>query len=150
MTTNTKFAFSVLGVIVFLLMAMQFATPENQEPWTSKQLMQPAELAKKISNGDTQDIYIFDMGPAAEIKHSIHIGEGQDTNNIINLQKMLNPLNKNANIVIYCGCCPFKDCPNIRPAFQLLNQMKFVNHKLLNLENNIKVDWIDKGYPLKD
>jgi len=50
--------------------------------------------------------------------------------------------------VIYCGCCPFEHCPNVRPAFQLLNEMKFTNQKLLNLSTNLKTDWIDKGYPV--
>ena len=57
---------------------------------------------------------------------------------------------KKRNIVIYCGCCPFKDCPNIRPAFSLLNSMKFTNHKLLNLPLNLKTDWINHGYPMSN
>ena len=54
------------------------------------------------------------------------------------------------NIVIYCGCCPFEHCPNIRPAFNLLNEMGFTNQKLLSLQKNIKADCIDKGYPVSD
>jgi alkanesulfonate monooxygenase len=38
-------------------------------------------------------------------------------------------------------------CPNIRPAFSLLNEMKFTHAHLLNLEHNIKTDWVAKGYP---
>jgi hypothetical protein len=30
-----------------------------------------------------------------------------------------------------------------------LNDMGFKNHKLLNIPQNIKVDWIDKGYAVK-
>jgi hypothetical protein len=62
----------------------------------------------------------------------------------------LSTLPKDANIVIYCGCCPFVKCPNIRPAFTLLNKMGFKKHKLLNLSHNVKTDWIDKGYPVRD
>ncbi len=43
--------------------------------------------------------------------------------------------------------CTIANCPNIRPAFSLLNEMKFTNHKLLDIPKNIKVDWIDKGFP---
>lgn len=60
-----------------------------------------------------------------------------------------NNLNRNTEIVLLCGCCPFEHCPNIRPSFELMNEMKFTNHKLLNLSHNLKVDWIDKGYPMK-
>jgi thiosulfate/3-mercaptopyruvate sulfurtransferase len=38
--------------------------------------------------------------------------------------------------------------PYIRPAMALLKNMQFSNYKLLNLPQNVKVDWIDKGYPI--
>jgi hypothetical protein len=53
-------------------------------------------------------------------------------------------------VVIYCGCCPFAKCPNVRPAFSTLLGMGFKNPRLLNLSHNLKADWIDKGYPLED
>jgi len=65
------------------------------------------------------------------------------------LQQQLAKLPKDKEIVIYCGCCPFSRCPNARPAFALLQKLKFKNAKLLNLPNNLKVDWINKGYPLE-
>jgi thiosulfate/3-mercaptopyruvate sulfurtransferase len=48
-------------------------------------------------------------------------------------------------IVFYCGCCPFNHCPNVRPAFKVLKQMGFTNFKLLNLPENLKVNWINIG-----
>jgi thiosulfate/3-mercaptopyruvate sulfurtransferase len=87
------------------------------------------------------------VGPGVVIPHSINIGM---TNNEKNLQKLKDDLNKvprNANIVIYCGCCPFDHCPDVRPAISLFKEMKFTNYHLLNLPNNIKTDWIAKGYP---
>jgi hypothetical protein len=62
----------------------------------------------------------------------------------------LEKLPKDASIVVYCGCCPYRSCPNVRPAFNLLNSMGFKNHKLLDLPQNIKVDWIDHGYPVME
>ena len=58
---------------------------------------------------------------------------------------ILNKLDKNTEIVLVCGCCPFEHCPNIRPSFELMTEMKFTNQKLLNLSHNLKVDWINKG-----
>jgi thiosulfate/3-mercaptopyruvate sulfurtransferase len=63
------------------------------------------------------------------------------------MRQQLSKILKDARIVIYCGCCPLEHCPNVRPAFILLNDMKFTNAQLLNLEHNVKTDWIDKGYP---
>jgi hypothetical protein len=50
---------------------------------------------------------------------------------------------------VYCGCCPFEKCPNIRPAFNLMKAMGFSNGKLLNLPTNLKQNWIAKGYPVE-
>ena len=51
-------------------------------------------------------------------------------------------------VVVYCGCCPFEHCPNIRPAMAVLKEMNFTDYYLLNLLRNIKINWIDKGYPV--
>jgi hypothetical protein len=49
---------------------------------------------------------------------------------------------------VYCGCCPYKNCPNARPAIALLKSMKFTNYHLLDLPTNIRTDWIARGYPV--
>jgi len=121
---------------------------EIKEPWTNKQLLQPITLAKILNDSSAQIPLIYSLGPSGLIKNSIDIGEGKNKQNIEKFRKELSKLPKNADIVIYCGCCPFKDCPNIRPPFNLLNEMQFTNHKLLNLPQNLKVNWIDKGYPM--
>ena len=84
------------------------------------------------------------------IKGSIYIGPTKDQKNLDTFKTQLDKLPKDANIVIYCGCCPFDRCPNVRPAFELLNKMEFRNQKLLNLSHNVKADWIDKGYPVTE
>lgn len=147
-TTITFISLFVIAIITFAFQS--FSKQQEKESWTEKQLMPPSELAKIINNGNNPNTYIFNIGPAGHIKNSIDIGEGRDKNNIAKLKKEVSKLPKDADIVIYCGCCPFGDCPNIRPTFSLLNEMNFTNHKLLNLPKNLKVDWIDKGYPMAE
>ena len=120
------------------------------EPWNKDQLMEPADLASLINEGKDGDLIIYSIGPSAIIKNSVNIGAVRNQANLQKLETQLQKLPKNQELVIYCGCCPFKNCPNVRPAFSLLNKMKFTNHKLLNLPNNVKTDWIDKGYPMMD
>ena len=120
------------------------------EPWTNEQLMSPADLAKIINEPGAKKPIIYCIGPSSLIKNSIKIGPGKEKESLKNLKQELSKIQKNMDIVLYCGCCPFANCPNIRPAFSLLNEMKFTNHKLLNLATNIKVDWINKGYPQND
>ncbi|MCC6252741.1 MAG: rhodanese-like domain-containing protein [Bacteroidia bacterium] len=145
-----KNLFTLLGLVAFVLAAFviqSFSVPQQPDPWNSKQLMEPSDLAKIIEGKTNQKVYVYSIGPAALIKNSIDIGEGSNANNIAKLKEQVSKLPKDAQIVIYCGCCPFKNCPNVRPAFSLLNEMKFTNHKLLNLSNNLREDWIAKGYP---
>ena len=156
----TRFTFKQL-IILAALTTLMFnnctAVPKQEEgnddlekkdePWLAHQLMQPSDLVSILNEGN-DNIYIFNIGPSGSIKNSIKIGPGEDEDSIEKLKAEASQLDKDANIVIYCGCCPFDKCPNIRPAFILLNEMKFANHKLLNLTQNLKVNWIDEGYPI--
>jgi rhodanese-related sulfurtransferase len=119
---------------------------QNPENWTNKQLIEPGNLADKITSNKELPV-IFSVGPGAIIPHSIDIGMGKEKENMDKLKKELGGLLKETNVVVYCGCCPFEHCPNVRPAIDVLKEMKFTNYRLLNLPHNIKTDWIDKGYP---
>jgi thiosulfate/3-mercaptopyruvate sulfurtransferase len=141
---NNLFAFFLLAIV-----SIAFQSANAAEPWTSNQLMAPAELNKILNNSKASQPVIFSIGFQDIIKNSIDIGPGRDKESIKKLKQHLSKLSKDSFIVIYCGCCPFDKCPNVRPVFNLLNEMGFKNHKLLNLPQNIKVDWIDKGYAVK-
>jgi hypothetical protein len=54
---------------------------------------------------------------------------------------------KDADIVLYCGCCPMVKCPNIRPAYRALREMGFQHVRVLNIATNMHEDWFGKGYP---
>jgi thiosulfate/3-mercaptopyruvate sulfurtransferase len=133
---------------IFATFFFSFQQCSAQKPvnWTPDQLIEPAALAKTIeSNKDLPLIYC--VGPGVVIPHSIDIGMTNDEKNLAKFKDSINNLARNSNIVIYCGCCPFDHCPNVRPAIALLQQMKFTNYHLLDLPHNIKTDWIAKGYP---
>jgi hypothetical protein len=149
-----KFAFySVVVLLIGLTAAFtisQTNTPvSGTEPWKPEQLMEPAFLAKKLASTEKHPI-IFNIGPSGVIKEAIDIGPGQEKANIEKLKKELVKLDKSTEIVVYCGCCPFKNCPNIRPAFEALNAAGLKNSFLLNLPENLRVDWIAKGYPMSE
>ena len=138
-----------LVAFALILVISGFHRGPNEEPWSSSQLLAPSDLAKTINDPKAKQPTVFSVGPGALIKGSIDNGPAKDKENLDKFKVALAKLPKDANIVIYCGCCPFEHCPNIRPAFTLLNEMKFTNQKLLNLEHNIKIDWVNKGYPVQ-
>jgi thiosulfate/3-mercaptopyruvate sulfurtransferase len=143
-TKITLFAFIAISTIAF---AFKIHSIEN-DPWRKDQLIEPFELAKVINDKSSKKPIIYSIGPGGNIKDNIEMGAAQEKENIDNLKIALSKLDKKTEIVIFCGCCPFEHCPNIRPAFNLVTEMKFTNYKLLNLSHNLKVDWIDKGYPM--
>jgi len=143
-----KITFVSLFAIPLLAFVFQSFTPQkSKDPWTEKQLLQPSDLAKTLNDPKSKKPILLSIGFGGGIKGSKEMGAARDKEGMDNLKKELSKLPKNSDIVIYCGCCPFDRCPNVRPAFTLLNEMKFTNHKLLNLTQNLKTDWIDKGYP---
>ena len=142
-----KRIYLLITLSIVLLFATAFKKTQT-EPWTPEQLMQPETLAAITNDSATTKPLIISVGPVDLIKGAIKTGPAKEKGNLKELKELLAKEDKKRSIVIYCGCCPFKDCPNIRPAFSLLTEMKFTNHKLLNLPHNLKMDWINQGYPM--
>ena len=120
----------------------------TSNPWSAGELFEPSLLAEEIKAGATNTPLILNIGAVEDIKGAKHIGAVSNAENLEKLRKAVNGLPKNTPIVIYCGCCPFAKCPNIRPAFAELKKSGFTEVKLLNLPVNLKTNWIAKGYPL--
>ena len=133
----------ILVAFVFTCFTSSGQLPEN---WTSKQLIEPSALANELAERKNLPV-IISVGPAATIPNSIATGMVNNKEGLDNLKKQLKNLPKEKRIIVYCGCCPFDHCPNVRPAIDALKEMKFTNYYLLDLPHNIKKDWIDKGYP---
>tara|TARA_A100001015_G_C14594384_1_gene557966 strand:+ start:79 stop:495 length:417 start_codon:yes stop_codon:yes gene_type:complete len=132
--------------LLFISLSFFFSCTQTGEPWKKSQLIEPSDL-KNIISTQNQIPHIISIGPGQIISNSVGIGECRYDKNLIAFENHLSSISKDSEIVIYCGCCPFIDCPNIRPAFSLLNSLGYKNHKLLNIRNNIKTDWIDMNYP---
>jgi hypothetical protein len=133
--------------ILLILIGTSFII-KQPDPWRPDQLMEPKDLAAIINGNTASNTLIINVGPAGLIKNAVDIGPTHEKNSLDKLRTLLGKEKRDRPIVIYCGCCPFEHCPNVRPAFQLLNEMKFTNQKLLNLTHNLKTDWINNGYPM--
>lgn len=141
---------ALLLIPAALLLVAALGVSQQLEPWRMDQLLSPADLAATIADSTREQPVIVSVGPSAVIPKSMEIGPANEANNLKTLEAHLAKLSKEKTVVLYCGCCPFNKCPNIRPAFTLLNTMGFKNHKLLNLPRNVKADWIDAGYPVSE
>ena len=120
-------------------------------------LIQPNEVAAKLVgplDARAQPTPIFFAGPVVlyrgkHIPGAIEAGpasqaEGQDL-----LKKAAAKLDRNLEIVVYCGCCPWDKCPNIKPAMALLHEMGFTHARAMYVETRFAKDWTEKGYPVE-
>ncbi|MBO9594658.1 MAG: rhodanese-like domain-containing protein [Niabella sp.] len=141
---------------VFFLFTLFFLLPKNttgqnkKEPWSEAQLMATQTLAEQIGKKQDGQLLIVSVGPDAVIKGSVNMGPAHEPAQLKQLKNYLKKVPRNREVVLYCGCCPFDRCPNIRPAFKTVTDMGFKKAWLLNIPKNIKTDWLDKQYPVSE
>ena len=114
--------------------------------------LSPEELVK-ILQGRGEKPLIFQVGfhvlyVQAHIPGSEYAGPGSDEAGLQLLWKRVGSLPMNQFIVLYCGCCPWAHCPNVKPAYDELHGRGFTNVKVLHIDENFGTNWVDKGYPV--
>ena len=114
-------------------------------------LVQPAEVAAQLA-GKGMRPAVFMVGPnvlyrSKHIPGSVYAGPGNGEAGLAMLKAEADKLPRDREVVLYCGCCPWDHCPNVKPAMNLLKQMGFTKAKAMYLGTGFKADWLDKGYP---
>jgi rhodanese-related sulfurtransferase len=122
------------------------------DPWQASQLMTPEDLSTSLSKATVDKPLVLYVGypvlyQGGHIAGSTFAGPASKPDGLQKLNQEVKGLPRDKQIVLYCGCCPWKDCPNIRPAFQTLKDLGFKNVKVLYLPKNLLNDWITKGFP---
>lgn len=149
-----------VSTLLTLVLATFFATAQAQSGQSpapelapgSPQLISPEELLNLLQSNTGEKPLVLNVGPSilymqVHIPGAEYIGPGSDKQGLARLRTRVKSLPHNKFIVLYCGCCPWNHCPNVRPAYNELQSMKFTNVKVLYIANNIGTDWVDKGYP---
>ncbi|MFI5253513.1 MAG: rhodanese-like domain-containing protein [Bacteroidota bacterium] len=124
------------------------------DPWPAGDILKPEALNKMISAKHKTKIMVIHTGPPAlftveHIPGAVAVGQVGDPKGVETLKAQLKKIPKSREIVIYCGCCPWKHCPNIRPAYSITKQMGFKKVKVLDLPSTFKLDWTNKGFPVE-
>ena len=114
-------------------------------------LIQPSDFAGRIAGAGAKPA-LFMVGPnvlyrSKHIPAAVFAGPGASASGIAMLKAELNTLPRDREVVVYCGCCPWDRCPNVKPAMDLLRSMGFAKGKALYLGTGFKADWLDKGFP---
>ena len=58
-------------------------------------------------------------------------------------------LPRSSDLVIYCGCCALRDCPNLRPAYTALTDLGFSRVRMLILPDRFRSARVDRGFPVE-
>lgn len=120
----------------------------KKQVWPDKYLMETKTLVDLLQNPRAAKPNIYNIGFVGNIKGAKKLAAASKEEGLAQLKSELKDKPKTSPIVIYCGCCPFEHCPNVKPAFALLQKLGYTNAKILNLPTSIKADWMDKGYPM--
>lgn len=141
----------MLKVTLFGLAAAAILSAQ-EDPWTAGQVLSPEGLKAAMEGKARPRLYQVGFAVLYRNKHIAHsefAGPGSKPEGLEALTKAVAGLKKDEPIVIYCGCCPWDHCPNMRPAFKQLRGLGFTKVKVLSIPTNLAKDWIDKGYPVE-
>ena len=148
MKTFAKFAL----ILTLGLAAVPAAVAQSELAPGNAQLINPEDLVKLLQAPKGDKPLILNVGPSllymqAHIPGSEYIGPGSNSQGMESLRSRVKPLPHNTFIVLYCGCCPWSHCPNVRPAYNELHKLGFTDVKVLYIAENFGSDWVYKGYP---
>jgi len=149
-----------LGAIGLLAFGWPSAAPcAGQEqpaadPWSNSQVVMPAQLLKELGGAPKTRptvVYVgFDfLYQAAHVPGAIFFGPARQDVGLDHLKAGVKGWPRDRDIVIYCGCCPFDHCPNVRPAFTTLKEMGFTHLRVLYIPHEFRSDWLQQGYPVE-
>ena len=115
-------------------------------------LVEPKDLAAELSRGAKP--VILQVGPnvlyrSKHIPGALYAGPGSKAEGLDLLKAAVEKLPRDRDVVIYCGCCPWDRCPNIKPAIEMLQKMGFAHARAMYVATNFKTDWIDHGFPVE-
>jgi len=144
-----KSAFIFATIAVFAI--VHAAGQASSIPTT--RLIQPEELVKLLKTSGKDAPLMIQVGShvlfaQAHIPGSEYIGPASGDSGVQQLQKRVQSLPRTKFIVLYCGCCPWGHCPNVKPADDALHALGFNNVKVLYIADNFGTNWVDKGYPV--
>lgn len=117
-------------------------------------LLAPAALASRLDDIKTGKIVVLYVGPDAlfgrgHVPGARNVGPVDSADGRRALSEALAKVPAETELVLYCGCCPVRSCPNVRPASKALRVLGRSTARMLDLPTRFATDWADKGYPVE-
>lgn len=110
------------------------------------------ELAGRLADSSAIRPVLLHIGFAplyrsGHIPGSQYVGAGNTAQGIAGLKQALASVPADRPVVLYCGCCPWQDCPNVQPAFRVARETGREGVRVLYVAANLERDWIERGLP---
>ena len=114
----------------------------------------PRDLDARLGEVRDGKVDLLHVGPAylfgrARIPHARHPGEASTAEGYAAIVTELKRIPAEREVVLYCGCCPTKNCPNVAPAERAAHEAGLRRASVLDLPTTLKADWSDRGYPVE-
>ena len=143
--------FAVSAAVTSFAAPQEKVKAEDPLPPGSPQVIEAGEL-ESVLKGAQKPVVLY-VGPKmiytqAHIPGAENVGPVSKPEGMEKLRARAATLPKDSPVVIYCGCCPWDHCPNIRPAYAELKKAGFTKVRVLYLENSLETNWKDKGFPV--
>jgi thiosulfate/3-mercaptopyruvate sulfurtransferase len=144
---------SLLALALFVAVLVAGVAAYQADAIPSARLIKPDELVQVLQSAKGERPLMIQVGShvlysQAHIPGSEYVGSAASESGLEQLRKRVASLLRTQFIVIYCGCCPWTHCPNVKPADDALHALGFTHVKILYISNNFGADWVDKGYPV--
>ena len=122
--------------------------------WKDARQISPAELEKRLNGPKGARPPVLYVGfeilyDGGHIPAAIFAGPASTAAGLAQLKQAAAKIPHDKEVVIYCGCCPWEKCPNVKPAYEALRQMGFARVMVLLIPQDFAHDWIGQGYPVE-
>jgi thiosulfate/3-mercaptopyruvate sulfurtransferase len=142
---------ATLATLLCPVLRAQTATVRAEPPASA--ILQPEELVQVLGSAGQEKPLILQVGSRvlygeAHIPAAEYAGAAGQEAGLQALEERAKGLSRDRFIVLYCGCCPWIKCPNIRAAYQKMQALGFTRVKVLYIATDFGTDWVNKGYPV--
>lgn len=125
--------------------------PGGTQDFPLASILDPNQVAALLSNpGEKPTVicvgfkFLYD---SAHIPGSLYLGAAREAAGLAALEKWAGAAPRNKTVALYCGCCPWDKCPNVRPAYNALKKLGFSQLKVVRMNQDFARDWVQKGLP---
>jgi hypothetical protein len=151
MGTTTRVVFATL--VEPIPGALQ-GKPTEPSPIPAADLINAQDLVKILQSPKGERPLLIYVGfrfpyTQAHLPGSEYYGPAANEAAVQQLRKRVEGLARSRFIVVYCGCCPWRHCPNVKPAYEALHNLGFTKLKVLYIPDNLGADWVNRGYPVE-